>query len=93
MVGSSERALRNKTAANVEPRDGGDAGYFKGFVVQEGRQDARQATGNHGLPRTRSADEEDVVAARSRDFDGAARKGLTADLRKVGETTLADGGP
>ena len=25
--------------------------------------------------------------------DGAARKGLTADLRKVGETTLADGGP
>ena len=59
-------------------------GHVDRLVERERGQDSRHTPGHHRLARTRRADDEQVVAARTGDFNRPAREELAADIRQVG---------
>ena len=53
------------------------------FVERHGRHDGGNALGEHAFPRTRRADQKQVVGARDGDLDGAFDLVLALDLGKI----------
>ena len=84
MVGCPERTGRDHGLASREqPGHGPDMRDLQRLLNREGREDARQAPGEHGLAGARRPDHEEVVAPRRRDLQRAAGERLAPDLREV----------
>jgi hypothetical protein len=60
-----------------------DARHLKHLVVGHIGEDRREPAGQHSLPRSRRADEQDVVGAGSRDLEGPFRVLLALDVLEV----------
>ena len=84
MVGRPERPGRDHgLASRKQPGHGPDMRDLQRLLDRKGREDARQAPGEHGLAGAGRPDHEEVVAPRRRDLQGAAGERLAPDLREV----------
>lgn len=71
-------------AGREDAGDGVDGGDFQGFLSGEGREDAGDSFGQHGLSGAGWAGEEQVVAAGGGDLQGEAGSVLACDVGEVG---------
>ena len=92
VVGSAERRLGDEAVGQRQAGGGVDAGGGHGVVALEGRQQARKAAGEHGLPRAGRPREQDVVAAGRRHLDGDPAHLLAADVGQVGAVARSGSG-
>ena len=60
-----------------------DGGHLEPLFKGERWEDARQPSGQHALAGTGGADEQEVVAARGGDFDGASGQRLAAYISEI----------
>jgi len=85
MMRLTKRPLGDEAAFfGQKPRASVYAGGFQGFALIHGRQDAGHPAGHHGFSATGTADEDEVVTAGGRDFQGAARQELPAQVAEIG---------
>ena len=85
VVRRAERALVQQSGARPERAgDAVDFGGFDGLFEGEGRQDAGEALGEHGLAGAGRADHQDVVDSGGGDFEGALGHGLAAHVAEIG---------
>ena len=66
-----------------QPHDAVNLGGLQGLFLVQGRQDGRQALGQHGLARARRADHQDVVAAGRGQQQGPLHRLLALDLAEI----------
>jgi hypothetical protein len=59
-------------------------GAFERLFEGEWREDPRQSLRHHRLAAAGRTDQEQVVAARGRDFEGAPGQKLAANVREIG---------
>jgi hypothetical protein len=84
VVWGAEGALSDETGFGVEDAgDGVNFGGLEGFFKGEGREDGREAAGEHGFAGAGRADHEDVVATGGGDFESALGGLLAADVGEV----------
>ena len=83
VVRRAERPVLQQTAADRLARSRVDARDLQRFRLLECRQHGQEATGEHGLPGSRGADVQQVVAARGRDLERAPREREAAHLAQV----------
>jgi hypothetical protein len=84
MRSAKRRHGHERSVWRQEARHGVDACHFECLLTRKWRKDARQASGEHRLPRARRAREQQVVCAGSSDLERAAGTLLTAQVREVG---------
>ena len=85
MVRRAEGALvQQPDAAGQGAGDAVDLGGLNRLLEGEGRENAREALGQHGFTRPWRPDHQDVVRSGRGDFEGALRHGLPADIAEVG---------
>ena len=86
MVRCAERPARHEPPASLlDARDGVDARDLQSLGDREGRQDGRDAPGEHRLAGARRADHQEVVAARDRHLDCALGERLPLHVREIVE--------
>ena len=82
--GARKGRRRQEPLARLEqPHDAVNLGGFQGLFLVQGRQDGRQALGQHGLARARRADHQDVVAAGRGQQQGPFHRLLALDLAEI----------
>jgi hypothetical protein len=86
-TGRPQRPLRQREATGKA----GDRGAFERFRHAHGRQQPGKALRQHGFARTRRADEQQRMAARRGDLQGAACASLALDVGEVGIVRTGDG--
>ena len=74
----AERACRRGAGGNLlgaqQSGHGVNGEHFECFLFIEWRQNAREATGKHGLAGARWPHQQQIVRTGRRDFDGAYRE-------------------
>jgi hypothetical protein len=79
----AERSPTGERERRIESCDRVDESALEGLGAFKRRQDGRQSSSQHGLPRTRRADEYDVVATGRSDHERSNRQVLTCDLAEI----------
>ena len=80
---AAERPLLQEPPLAQKAGDAVYLGHFQGLGFAHGRQDSRDALGQHGLAASRRADHEDVMAAGCGDFQDPLGFGLALDFGEV----------
>ena len=84
VMGCAERPLGDEpTPGGEKPAHAPHHGHLDRLVQRERRQDAREATGEHGLPRARRPEHDHVVRPRGGDLERALGVGVTPDVGEV----------
>src|SRR5207302_7434136 len=84
VVRRAKRPPRDKRMRRIEESGNRvDPCHLERFVLWQRRQDARQPTGEHRLPRPRWAAQEQVVASRRRKLERTARPLLPAYVGEI----------
>ena len=83
-MGCAEGPLGDEsTAGGQESAHAPHHGHLDRLVQREGRQDACEATGEHGLPRARRPEHDHVVRPCGGDLERALGMGVTPDVGEV----------
>ena len=83
-MGAAEGPVRHEGMQGIQKA--GDAVYggdFKGFLLREGRQDAGNASCQHGFSGAGGTCKQQIVKTADCDFGGAARAFLSAEISEV----------
>ena len=83
VVRLAERSLRYQPLASEHPRHAVNFGHFQRLVRLKGREYGRNALGEHGLAASWRADEQQVVCACRRDFNGPLGVLLPFDVGEI----------
>ena len=83
MMRAAEGPLLQEASLPEETGDAVDFGHFQGLGFIHGRQDGRDALGQHGLAAPGRSDHEDVMAAGRSDFQDPFGFGLALDFGKI----------